>query len=353
MDYVRYWSDRTELTREKVLAWAGLSRGKYHCWRDRYGKVNEHNAWVPRDFWLEQWEKEAIVRFYTEHPLEGYRRLTYMMIDADVLAASSSSVYRVLKEAGLLERWNRSPSKKGTGFVQPLVAHEHWHTDITYVNICGTFYYLLSVLDGFSRHILHWDIRESMTERDVEMVLQRAREKFPRARARLISDNGPQFVAKELKEYIRICGMTHVRTSPYYPQSNGKQERWYGTLKSEGLRRGVPGSLEEARRIVERFVETYNTVRLHGAIGYVAPKDKLEGRAEAILAERERKLAEARQRRAQKRRDLRESLTERKEDSTMVAAGEQNPAANAGMSLVGAAPRSPSLITGSPEPSPL
>ena len=163
-----------------------------------------------------------------------------MMLDDDVVAVSPSTVYRVLAGAGRLDRWNRRPSKKGTGFVQPLLPHEHWHIDVSYLNIAGTFYYLCSVLDGCSRSIVHWEIRETMTEADVECILQRARERYPQARPRIISDNGPQFIAKDFKEFIRIAGMTHVRTSPYYPQSNGKIERWHKTLKSQALRPGQP-----------------------------------------------------------------------------------------------------------------
>ena len=86
---------------------------------------------MPRDYWLEDWEKERIIDFYTRNPLEGYRRLTFMMQDQDYVAVSPSSTYRVLKGAGLLDRWNRKPTKKGTGFVQPEYVHEHWHVDIT------------------------------------------------------------------------------------------------------------------------------------------------------------------------------------------------------------------------------
>ncbi len=153
--------------------------------------------------------------------------------------------------------------------MQPLVAHEHWHVDMSYINVAGTFYYLTSILDGYSRAIVHAEVRESMTERDVETVVQRAREKYPRAPApagrhpRIISDNGPQFIAREFKEFIRIAGMTHVRTSPYYPQSNGKLERWHASLKCECIRPAAPQSADEARRRVAAYVEHYNNVRLH------------------------------------------------------------------------------------------
>jgi len=286
----------------KMVAWIGISRSKFYNWQDRYGKVNEHNAWIPRDFWLTCDEKQAIIDYYHDNPLEGYRRLCYMMMDADIVAVSPSSVYRVLTHSGLLNKWNRKESKKGTGFVQPLAAHEHWHIDISYINICGTFYYLCSILDGFSRSIVHWEIREAMKESDVEIILQRAREKYPDARPRIISDNGPQFIAKDFKEFIRISGMTHVKTSPYYPQSNGKLERYHRTIKGTCIRVHSPLSVDEAIRLVTDFVDHYNTRRLHSAIGYITPIDKLEGRAEIIQAQREAKLAAARESRKARRK---------------------------------------------------
>ena len=289
-----------------MIAGLGISASKYYNWRSRYGKVNEHNALVPRDHWLEDWEKEAILDFEQQHPKEGYRRLAFMMLDADVVAVSPTSVYRVLKDAGRLARWNGKPSRKGTGFVQPLQPHEHWHVDVSYINVCGTFYYLCSLLDGASRYIVHWDIRESMKEAEVELILQRAREKFPSARPRIISDNGPQFIARDFKEFIRLCGMTHVKTSPYYPQSNGKIERWHRSIKSECIRPGTPLSLHDARRLVAEYVENYNAVRLHSAIGYVAPADKLLGLADAIHARRDEKLESARHARQLRRAKVRQ-----------------------------------------------
>jgi transposase InsO family protein len=113
------------------------------------------------------------------------------------------------------------------------------------------------------------DIRESMKEDDVTLVIQRARELFPGVTPRIISDNGPQFIAKDFKEFVRISGMTHVRTSPYYPQSNGKLERFHRTIKHECFRPNTPVSLEDAKRLVTEFIRSYNTERLHSAIGYI------------------------------------------------------------------------------------
>ena len=297
VDYVRDWSTKCDIPVSHFLPWIGIGSSKFHDWKQRFGKVNEHNAWVPRDHWLTDDEKEKICTFARAHPLEGYRRLTFMMLDADAAACSPTSVYRVLKNAHLLAGSSPVPSKKGTGFVQPIAPHEHWHIDISYLNIAGTFYFLCSVLDGCSRSVIHHEIREKMEESDVEIIVQRARECHPGVTPRIISDNGPQFLAKDFKEFIRIAGMTHVKTSPYYPQSNGKIERWHKTLKGECIRVSVPLTLEEARRIVGGYVTHYNTVRLHSAIGYVTPRAKLEGRDKAIFDERDRKLAEARERR--------------------------------------------------------
>jgi transposase InsO family protein len=294
-------SRKTEIATSRIVSWLQFGRSKYYDWRNRYGKANEHNGFIPRDFWLENWEKEAIEDYFIQHPFEGYRRLTYMMMDEDIVAVSPASVYRVLKSRGLMELRNVKPSKKGTGFKQPLVAHQHWHTDVTYLNLGGTFYYMCSVLDGFSRYIVHWEIRESMKEKDVEIILQRAIEKFPDVSPRLISDNGPQFVAKDFKEFIRINGMTHVRITPCYPQSNGKQERMQGLIKQECIRPKCPNSVQQARKIVAEYVEYYNNKRLHSAIGYVTPKDMLDGKQKQIHAQRDQKLEYARMVRKEKR----------------------------------------------------
>ena len=306
MDYLNRWTQRAELPAERLLAWLGLATSKFHQWKSRYGKVNEHNALVPRDWWLEQWERQAILAYHDRRPLNGYRRLAFMMLDDDVVAVSPTSVYRLLKQAGRLDRRGFSPSKKGTGFVQPLRPHQHWHVDVSYINVAGTFYFLCTLLDGYSRYIVHWELRETMKEREVETIVQRGLEKFPGEKPRIISDNGPQFIARDFKEFIRLCGMTHVRTSPFYPQSNGKLERWHGSLKRECIRPACPGDVQEARRRVAAYVDDYNQSRLHSALGYITPADKLNGLADVIFADRDAKLEAARERRRLARRAARE-----------------------------------------------
>jgi hypothetical protein len=91
VDYVNRWKDRAEIPAHRILGWMGVPEGTYYNWKKRYGMVNEHNGWIPRDHWLEDWEKKSILDYYWEHLLDGYRRLTYKMLDANIVAVSASS----------------------------------------------------------------------------------------------------------------------------------------------------------------------------------------------------------------------------------------------------------------------
>lgn len=299
--FVQHVSARTELSVRWILARLDLAPMQFYRWTRRVGTAVGPHAPTPRVHWLLPEERAAILAFHATYPDPygpvGYRRMTYEMLDADVVAVSPSTVYRALREAGLLKRWAPPPSRKGDGFEQPTQPHEHWHIDVSYVNIAGTFYYLCSLLDGASRYLVHWELRAQMTTADVEIVIQRAREIYPHAHPRIISDNGPPFIARDFKELIRTLGMTHVRTSPYYPQSNGKLERWHQTLKVTTIRPHPPQSVEAARVLVAAFVTYYNHRRLHSAIGYITPADALGGRRAAIWAVRQTKLSAAAQRR--------------------------------------------------------
>ncbi len=219
------------------------------------------------------------------------------MIDQSIAFMSPSTLYRILVTHGIMRTKTSKKSKKGNGFVQPLKPHEHWHTDISYIKIGETIYFFISVLDGCSRAVLHWKIRESMKEQDAEMVVQRALEKYPDAKPRLITDNGTQYTAHEFKRFIKRTELTHVRTSPYYPQSNGKIERFHYTLKSQCVRRNSFLNIEDARELTQKYIVHYNTERLHSAIGFIPPMANLEGRASEIFKERKQKMQEAKQRR--------------------------------------------------------
>lgn len=301
IDCMERWSGWTGKPCQEIVQMIGITKSKFYQWRRRYGMANEHNGHVCRDHWLLPEEKQAIISYARSHPLEGYRRLTYMMIDANVVATSPATVYRIMKTEGLLGRWAPKNALRGKGFTQPGRPHQHWHTDISHVQAGDTHCYLCSVIDGYSRAVIAWNLSPSMKQHDVQIVIQRAHEQHPNERPRVISDNGSQFIAREFKQMLRLWNMEHVRTSTYYPQSNGKMERWFASLKSEAIRRHIPIGIDDARRIIGKYVQYYNHTRLHSAVGYVTPHDMLEGRQSQIHSLRDARLEAARERRRQLR----------------------------------------------------
>lgn len=302
VEFVTMMAPKTDISRKNILALIGIKQSKYYSWSEREGKSNKHNGKIPRGHWCLHWEREAIINYAKKHLGEGYRRLTYMMIDDNVVAVSPSTTYRVLKAAGLLNRWNKvKRSSKGGGFDQPTLPHQHWHTDIKYVNYHGTFLFFISVFDGYSKYLVHHELRLSMQTFDVQITLQRALEKYPGFKPRIISDNGSQYISKDFAEYLKQTGLQHIRTSVAYPKSNGKIERYHRTLHQECLQKRSFINLDDARKQIANFVDYYNTKRLHSSLYYLTPEDFLLGRIVEKLQVRERKLKEAKQKRIEVR----------------------------------------------------
>lgn len=290
--------NRTEIKLKQLLKMLGIEKSKYYKWKHRLGKVNNHNCNLPKSNWLLPWEEEAIIEYAKKHYSEndyflrdGYRCLTYNMLDDNVVAVSPSSVYRILKEVGLLNQWNTAKtSLKGTGFKQPTAPHQHWHTDIKYINFRGSFLFLISILDGYSRYIIHHEVRSSMTKEDVMFTIQMAKSKHPDAKARIISDNGGQFISKDFRKFVKFLELTHIKTSVAYPQSNGKLERFHRSIGVECLRTNSFLSLNETKSIIAKYIDYYNQTRLHSAISYLTPEDMLLGRDKEKITIRENKL---------------------------------------------------------------
>jgi len=295
LTYTGTWARRTKRSRLDLIELLGISRSKYYEWRHHYGECRDKKDGFFRWWSIEPFEEEAILHYRKTHEFDGYRRLCYQMLDEDVVAVSPSTVYRVLKRHNLLSKWNKPEQKsKKEGFDQPQKPNEHWHMDISYIKIQSVFFFLISVLDGYSRSIIHFDVRANMTEYDVELVLEEALEKYPGVKPRLISDNGSQFISRDFKEFISLKELRHVRTSIRYPQSNGKIESFHKTIKKECIRRESFIDLEDARKIIGKYINEYNNERLHSSLYYLSPRDVLEGRIETRLKERDRKLRNAR-----------------------------------------------------------
>ena len=300
VETMKEYTQRTGVPLGRLLRHAGLRRSKYYEWNRRYGLENRHNGNVPKANWLFAHEKKAIIEYAKNNPEEGYRRLAYRMIDDDVVYATPSSVYRVLRAGGMLCKYTAAKNKsKGLGYSQPDGPHREWHIDISYVNILGTFLFLVAIIDGYSRYVVHHELRAAMEEKDVQLVVQRALERFPGRKPRIISDRGSQFIAKDFKQFVRFVGLSHTFTSVGYPQSNGKIERFFRTAKTLCIRRQSFVSIEDARRQLDEFVHYYNHTRLHSAIRYVTPFDRLGGKDAEIIKTRERKLLEARKARVE------------------------------------------------------
>lgn len=294
VETIDVYLSKSELPQKTLVGWVGISMSKFHLWKNRVGTPLEHNAKQPKRGWLLAQEREAVIKYAKSHPGEGYRRLTYMMIDEDVVYCSPSTVYRILKHAGLLNKWNQiKSSSKGSGYKQPIVPHQQWHTDIKFVNFKGSFLFLISVIDGYSRYIVHHELRSSMQELDVQETVQKALDKFPDYKPRIITDNGSQYISRDFAHFIKFAGLEHVRISVKYPQSNGKIERFHRTIQNECIRKTALLSIGDAQQQIQEFVEYYNRKRLHSSLYYLTPEDYLEGRVTERLKVREEKLQQA------------------------------------------------------------
>jgi putative transposase len=293
---VRRLQERAEYPIKTALSVLGLPRSTFFDWArlEEGGKAARPPATTPKAHHITPDERAAVIAFAREHQELGHKRLAYAMADAGIVAVRPTTVYEILKDANLIGRWKQPEiTAHKTGFDQPVHAHEQWHTDIAYLNILGTQYFLISVLDGFSRAIIHHEVRVKMETDDVELVLQRALDTLPKGtpRPRIISDNGSQYVSGQFKIFLRNTGCAHSKARVRHPQSNGKIERWHKTIKGECVRRKALGGLDEARSVLADYVREYNETRLHSALNYLTPSDYLKGPAHVATRLAERKAA--------------------------------------------------------------
>jgi putative transposase len=291
---------RSPVPKKETLLELGLSASTYYRWQRRYRESGEAGLVdrrpQPGTIWnrLRPEEAERILVAARAEPEKSPREIAFWLSDHGGFSVSESSVYRVLKLHGLVREVNVVGFPAGPEYaVKTKRANEQWQSDASYFFIVGWgWYYLISVLDDFSRHILAWDLKSNMKTESISEVVERAIEwtgmkRVPvKLRARLVSDNGPSYVALAFEEYLRMHQMRHIRCSPHHPQTNGKLERFHETLKAR-TNLLVWTSPEELRRAIEGFIEFYNQRRYHEGIGNVAPADVYYGRREEILKRRE------------------------------------------------------------------
>lgn len=280
----------------KILKHLGLKRSLYYVWAQRR-RENRLEDILPRSFLLDRLlpeEEQSIIEYALIHPKEGYRRLAWMMVDNDIAYVSPSSVYNVLDEHDLLYRWKRTTSI-GIKPPKPTRPNEQWHIDIMYLWIGGRWYFMTSVLDAYSRYIVHWELLKSMHADEVTLVLQRALEKVPGATPKIVNDHGTQFTSKEFKRLVRQFELEQIYIRIRHPESNGNIERFHRTLREEGLSEEDLAAYDQAVGIITKWVKYYNNERLHAGIRYLRPNDYYTGNPEKLITERTEKLSKARE----------------------------------------------------------
>jgi putative transposase len=293
--------EQSHLPAKRTLDKLGIPRATFYRWYDRYltggpEALNDHRS-RPDRVWnrIPQNVRHQIIDLALEVPELSPRELAVRFTDEKQYFVSESSVYRLLKAHDLVTSPAYAVIKAADEFKDKTTAiNQLWQTDFTYLKITGWgWYYLSTVLDDFSRYIVAWKLCATMCAEDVTATLDLALSVSGLDRVtvvhrpRLLSDNGSSYVASDLAKWLEGKGMEHVRGAPYHPQTQGKIERWHQTLKNRILLENyyLPGDLE---RQIDAFVEHYNHVRYHESLNNLTPADVYFGRAETILAERER-----------------------------------------------------------------
>jgi len=280
--------------RAEVMQLFGISTSQISRWRQE----KPVRPCLVHPYHVLDEEARKIVEFRTSSEKNrnmGYRKFTWLMVDEGIAFLAESSVYRILSMFKLLGKaFKKNDGAQKEYENKPLYVHHHWHTDIAYVTMSGVHYYLVFMLDGFSRFLLHWELMTDMTGLSVELFTQRTIDKYPEARPMVIHDNGSQFISHDFKCILSENNCIDVPTRRKHPETNGKAERFVGLVRTEALRPNSPAYYSEGIKVIENFVDQYNNNRYHAGIGYLKPVDVFHGRGPAILAERKEKLKQAR-----------------------------------------------------------
>jgi len=254
-------------------------------------------------------ERQRIVAYALKHPEVRHRELAWKMVDEGVCAVSSSTVYRVLREAGLVCRWKPKVKARGSGRpAPPGRPDELWQTDIRYTKVGKRNYYLLSFLDVYSRYVAYHELLPWMDGLTVSVAAAAAIETLPKeVRPTIQSDHGSGFIAKEFAGTLAESGVGHTWIRPHTPTDNGIIERYHRTI-GEKLEEHDLEDFTQAQEVIAGIIDHYNHRRLHSSLSYLRPVDYYRGDPEALLAERRRKLREARALRKQENLKLRQRL---------------------------------------------
>jgi putative transposase len=292
--------ETSHLPVRRTLDKIGIPKTTFYAWLDRYAAGGfdalEDRKPRPKRVWnrIPNEIRDRIIERALDEPELSPREVAVAFTDAEKTFVSEASVYRILKAEGLVTSPAFIVMKAADRFANPTTAiNQLWQTDFTYLKVTGWgWFYLSTVLDDFSRFIVAWKLCTTMSAADVTATLELALQASgldqadPDRRPRLLSDNGPSYVAGDLSHWLDGQGMRHTRGKPYHPMTQGKIERWHLSLKSRILLENyyLPGDLEQA---VADFVDHYNLRRYHESLDNLTPADVYFGRGQRILKRRE------------------------------------------------------------------
>ena len=304
------------LPKRQVLKDLGVPKSTYYRWLTReqrcQGLENQPGGGLAPWNRLSQPEEQAVLTVARRAPELSCRQLAAWITDNQGFSVSESTVYRILRREGLVKspemqlKAGKEYHRKTTG------PNQMWATDASYFKVIGWgYYYLVTVMDDFSRFILAHKLQRDMTSDSFIEVVQDAVDKTGMTeipvqdRTRLLSDNGSGYVSRAFRDYLHLVGIRHILAAPFHPQTNGKLERYHQTIKQDvnQVPYEVPSDLEEA---IAAFVGSYNHKRYHMALGNVTPADVLNGRREQILQRRKEVQVQTIERRRRYNRTLKE-----------------------------------------------
>ena len=309
--------NRSGLPRSRALAQLRLPRSTYYRWLKwlSEGRLKDKQGGSPIPWNKIRPEEETrILAQARVSPELSCRQLALTITDTNGVYLSESTVYRILKKAGLIKPVEIIGFKAAKEYrrktKQP---NELWTSDCCHLKVIDWgWYYLVSVMDDCSRFILAWDVKADMAGGSLEDVVQQAVDLTGMTdvpledRTVLLSDNGAGYISQQFNAYLRLVGIRHITASPFHPQTNGKIERYHRTLKGEINRvpHETPGELKEA---IRGFIEYYNYRRYHEGLGNVTPYDVYTGRHHEIIQRRK----EVKRRTSEERRDYNRTTREK------------------------------------------
>ena len=275
--------------KRQALMALGIPKSSYYRWCQRQpDSGNRKRPWNR----ITPEEEERILAAAREFPDLSSRQLAFWITDNESFAISESTVYRILRREGLVKRQEAQLMAAKEYHTKTIRPHQMWATDASYFRVVGWgYYYLVTVMDDYSRFILSWKLQKDMSTNSLIEVVQDAVEATSMTdvpvedRTKLLSDNGAGYVSRSFRDYLRLVGIRHILAAPFHPQTNGKVERYQQSLKREvnQLPYELPNQLERA---IADFVDYYNYRRYHKALGNVTPADVLYGRREELLKRR-------------------------------------------------------------------